>query len=407
MNNSNQLELIAIRKKQGNIVKITILMLIIYIGLALSLVRGSFKALESKSHSSTPWLKDRVNGFLKYFTDNQQINGFEILFLGASDIQAAINPDEIDLSLQTAGYLTTTYNLGVGNFDGQLLYLLARRLREIAASNGKPFDSIVVKFTPLRATTKYLAMVEDHYYRHFEDIESIIYTNKMLAEDFVQKPEETSEIWYVKNILGESSPISNVTYLNEIIWYNIPLINPTHPFYKIRTLLSKNWGLGELNTLPAWNVKKRGYHYFGFPNNKGKIEEIFEKYKDPILAKELLKFHSRTGDIYGLNFSSTALNSYIDAIKELQKITPRVLLLYFPESDEIPRSPEAAGRLAAALNHIKKETGVKFLDLTINNTLKPDDYFDYLHVNLSGQKKLSQRLATELPLYFDLPRVWN
>lgn len=405
MKNSNDDSPTELDQQQRQIAAVTVLVIVISFVVAIAAVRTSSAVVESYSTQSTPWIKSRMSGIFNYFSSDKKDEGYQLLFLGASDIQSGINPIGIDQNLQNQGFKTVSYNLGISNFDGKLLHLLSRRLNEIVQINKRPIDAIFVKFTPLRATYMYLAKVQDHYYRHFEDIESIIYSNKMLAEDFFKRPEEAAEVWYVKNILGETSPIAYASYFHEIIWQAIPVINTSASNIKTSNLTRQTWGSGVFNKPPGWNVEKRGFHYFGYPETEKLINELFADYQDPAVIRTFLKTHNYSGDLYNFYISPAAIRSYIQAIIELQKITPHVVLFYFPESSTIPHAPGANARIAKALAEIHNATGVQFMDLTNNSGLNPDDYFDQLHLNLQGQNKLAKKLAEEIPAILKMTKI--
>lgn len=381
---------------------IVILTLVTLIGsgyLVLKFVHYSAEILSLQSNSGTPWAKDRVNRMISFF-EGPLDKSLKILFIGASDIQSGIYPALLNQKLEQNNFTAQTFNLGVANFDGKLAWLLARRLREIFNSKKISNLAFVIKFTPLRATERYQENVKDHYFRHFEDLVSEIYSDKMLLEDWRKVPAEISEIWYVKKILAGNSPISYASYINEMIWRLLPSNhNTVDVVTRTYNLQKLAWGQGAFNKIPAWSSQLGGFHYFGYPEKKDEITKNFLMFQDIGILREVYKTHYQSSDMYNLKFSPEAINDYVNAIKELQKLTTNVILLYFPESDLIPRSPQALGRLSAALKQIKEQTNVKFLDLTDKKIFTPTDYFDQIHLNLKGQAKLATELGKQLPTF--------
>ncbi len=384
---------------QQRIVILTMAILICTGYLVLKFVNYSAEILAQQSKLGIPWSKDRVHRMISFF-DGPQDEKFKILFVGASDIQSGIYPALINQELEQNNFAAQTFNLGVANFDGKLNWLLARRMREIFNSKKSSNLAFVIKFTPMRATEQYLINVRDHHFRHFEDLVSEIYSDKMLWEDWQKVPAEISEIAYVKKVLNGNSPISYASYINEVFWSYRPSgravgTNAT----RTSDLQRLVWGQGKFNKIPAWRSEVGGFHYFGYPENKEEITRNFLMFQDLGILTEVYKAHYQSSDMYNLVFSPEAISDYVNAIRELQKITTNVILLYFPESELIPRSPQALGRLSTALLQIKEQTNVKFLDLTDKKIFAPTDYFDQIHLNLKGQNKLATELGRQLPTF--------
>jgi len=85
-------------------------------------------------------------------------------------------------------------------------------------------------------------------------------------------------------------------------------------------------------------------------------------------------------------------------LADLKREGTRALLLYFPENP-IFRAPEAreyfdpalSDGYAALLRREAAANGARFEDL--RNFLQPEDFYDLIHANLEGQRKLSARIA--------------
>lgn len=85
-------------------------------------------------------------------------------------------------------------------------------------------------------------------------------------------------------------------------------------------------------------------------------------------------------------------------LREMQKSSIRMVLLYFPENP-LFRNPAAKAYFDPSLSQADATTfadaaavyGARFEDL--RNLLAPEDFYDLIHPNLEGQRKVSARIA--------------
>jgi hypothetical protein len=365
--------------------------------LAFALATFYVHALDRLEVTDGRWLRERIQQSLAYLKSTSSDHR-RILVIGASDVEVGIDPMAVDAEFSVRGLKTETLNFGFPNFDPKLIHLLSRRICKTQMNESRKLDLVAVAFTPLRTTNSFAdAVSRFQYFRNFLEIEAALYSPSMLMADWRAQFDEVMEVGIVKYLYSGISPnaTSGLTFDNlEKLFPNKTSGDPR--FILANELLRDLWYRREFLPNPPWDSNTRGAFFFGYPQTKAALDLAYERYQDPFLKAAFLRLHQRFGDVYGLHFSDEFLNEEVAALLELKKCSRQVALLFIPDSDLIFRREDARARLKTALETIVKKADVKLIDLREEQALRPEDYLDYLHLNLQGRQKAAVILANDM-----------
>jgi|GEM_PF-2972165 len=383
-------------------------MVILIVGIALIGVHEISIYTTRPTESALPWLTDRVNGILSFFSDKNIDRGSSVLYFGTSNTEIDVDPIAIDLHLRKQGLKLNSYNVGVSDFNNSLVLLLARRLHEIQASiHTKKFNTIVVDFSPLSATKHFVNKLKRADDFTLDELQCLLTSDSILWQELWREPNSSAQSWYYKHLLNCKSPAAIVFDFKFKFWVGW---NPSEDIgaiqnsvsFKSGELLRQVWQSQKLHPHPNWNPELHGSSFFGYPETKGALESLFAIYQEPLVGQKLIDLKDARMDIYSFDFDDKALNDLVLAMKIFKMSADHVILLYVPDSSRLARSPAASKRLQIAIQSVAEAAEVKSLDYSDRGLFQPDDYFDSFHLNLEGRAKLALAIARDLPVLLNV-----
>lgn len=370
------------------------------IGLALVLTVAYVRFADSGSETGSGWVRARIEQSLNALATLPRTSRAKprILFVGASDVEVGVDPIAVDQATAALGLVTESFNLGYRNLDPKLIRLLAERICEIERGRGETLDLVALKFTPLR-TTKAFALSSGRFafYRNFLSVESAIFSGPMLGRHFLGHFPEVLDVSVTKFLFFGVSP--NSTAENTFSLLLGAHSQNRFPNPNVNLMLQMNsrlWQHGTLLSVPAWDAAARGDFFFGYPKTYSEFEEITAAYRNAEVRKIYLTGYQRKADIFELRFDPEFIMAQAEALARFKDCARHVVLLYFPDSPEIPRSEVGYSRLQSQLSELSEKGGVPLVDVSARGKFLGADYFDYLHLNRAGRLKLAQALAPEL-----------
>lgn len=380
---------------------------VLILALATLLTRGCFRLVEQKSTSSNTWLRRRTVEAISAIKD-LPVNGISVFLFGASEIEIGFHPKSFeDAVMEKAGVNLNAYNFGFRNLDPRLQRLFARRVMEERRSSGGKINFAIVNFSPLRSTSRYTSQLFDYkVFRHFEDIEAAVYSPAMMQQDLFGNLDEITHVWMTKNLFAGISSISAagdlwflltenaISFMRSQKWHYGE--DRTDKWKRYSELNYDTWSNPLLHDGPAWDVEQRGYFFFGYPKHEQQIAQLAIRYQDPKMKRINFAAQNSFGDFDEMRFDEGSIADFISTLKDFQGSADHVMVLLLPVFIERQLSKAASDHIEEVLVRIRQETSAKILNYSKNKVFMPSDFLDDLHLNISGQKKLSLLLAQDL-----------
>jgi len=388
----------------------SLFILIFILAASLMSVHGLSIQYGTTVDTPIPWLEDRIMGFLDFFESREIEGPHSILFMGTSNTELDVDPNQVDSSLQAKGFQNRSYNIGLASFTNHSLLRLAERLREINTRvNRRKFDAVVVDFSPLSSTQRFAERLQTHHDFALEDLECLLLTNTMLEQQFWRDPQSMLRNWYLKVVLECRPPSTVWQNVKTRIWNRLKLVEfasfGEDPLYQRSAAVQKHlWQDDEFHPHPNWNPEKRGSSFFGTPETTEHLNQLFSEFRAPDVAQALLRMRNARMDIYSFQFAPSALQDLVATLQVMKEQSQTVFLLCIPDSPILERSAEARQRLTDAIHLVSSNANVQVLDYTNRGLFQDGDYFDSFHLNLSGRAKLAAALAEDLAARLHLPR---
>jgi len=321
-----------------------------------------------------------------------------VYVLGSSLVEFGFSPHVFDQTLTDGGEQVISYNFGYGNADPSIHELFAQRLETVFAGNPERLDLVVFEFSPFQATERRAQLTGqlDHAahavindWRDFlalapEDHEQAI---ALFNTRYVRAgvPAEA-----ITNLL--SLPIRNAGRLNAKV-----IDEDGEPLdqlgWQLYHQLMEEWP--QAHPPGGWYEVDRG----GLPAEASAeamslARKVMKRMQHPDRMAASRQQRIDCCDMLDLNIDDAMLAKFIAAIRHAQTVSKRVDLLLMPRNEEVIQLSETGrANLAAAVDRIRRETGVEVIDMSASG-YPVSDFLDADHLTLfDGRRKFSEQLA--------------
>jgi hypothetical protein len=339
---------------------------------AMLLARTALLAIESRTANTNLFMRHRLREMTAALPRIAALPGPMALIFGASEMEVGFQPDVFDEAMNKKGEPITSFNLAVRNGVPVFSYLI----EQVKAAGVRP-DLAIVKFSPAFLTTA----AREHWALSDDVLSSVLSLRDLLREPF----DRAIALFADRYFFDGMSPVMARYYLAD--WFD-----STRRFKWSRNspLVFRN---RDLNQEPAWDFAARGFFYFGLPKTKTALDSVLREYQAPDVQQAVFDYHKRCCDIEGLHFDVGLVRDFIVNVRELKSLSKRVVLLYFP--DRVSRNADETQRLLQIMETVAKQSGVEWLNVEAH--FSAEDFIDPVHLTFDASKRLSKRIAEQLP----------
>jgi hypothetical protein len=311
-----------------------------------------------------------------------------VMFYGSSMTRAGFSPRQFDHSLALEGKKITSFNFGFGGLNPYFQDLLSRRIVEKFESSDRRLKLALIEFNPFQATQTRWNRAESAV----DSFLTMLANNGELldiAKQDITRGVRLFNIKYVRNNI--SSQIITSYYGREMF-----------PQARSRRYNDDDQTISERKRLGALMSKQFDKEY---PNHVdedwkyswqggGTIPQersaetlaLFKQYyavsqTDARMKNDRLS-RIRSADIEELNFEPLLVESFINIVKEFQKISDHTEVIMLPKNSKwITTSPAAELRLARVVRQIERATGITIRNHQNIPEITADMYRDTTHLS--------------------------
>jgi hypothetical protein len=263
-----------------------------------------------------------------------------VVVLGGSMALAAVSAEELDAHRRGRGIEGSSLVVGVDGATPNVLRLLARRFRRACAEEHRRPEAIFIELAPHMTTSRMRATsgeMESNAIRIVELVELRDFLR------FLRTSRDEAERTFVLWLFGGRSA---ATFMPKVTNQLLP---------RSRAPDSER---ARTERFRVWLTK--GY------------------------------------DALDLEFDEALIEELVDAVRELQAITPNVYVLVLPRNPTFKPSALGTERLQQVLARLTRELHVQVIDLFAADGFTPGDFADPVHLNEAGRAKSTQWLAHRL-----------
>lgn len=318
-----------------------------------------------------------------------------MICLGASITEFAFEPRRFDDAEAGWGIHIRSYNLGLRNLHHQLPFIVGRIQAEFAARNARP-RLILLTLTPEILTDK--ANKSPKFRRLDREMNAQLYDPRGPNLDLLRSdPSEFLSVLATRYLLqGFSSENTfwelKYAFLRKMHYDKYDSENAAAEV----ALLAKFWEDPRLFEEPAWDLSTRGFTAKGYAGHDDWWFRDTTAADRRAFMQISVRYHNLVGDLAGMHLYPTAVEEFVSLTEMAQRTADHVAILYLPEHDALHRNREARARLDGLIRYLKSRTSAEFLDYSKGHLFSDDDYFDVVHLNRSGRKKLTRLLVRDL-----------
>jgi hypothetical protein len=308
--------------------------------------------------------------------------GRRAVMMGASTAVLGFSPEEFDARAHRDGIEWTTYNLGLVSATPAILRLLARRLRSLCLGSRSRLSLGLIEFGPSTATEAFQG--KPHMFLKM----ALLMAWPDVLWDARRSPADASRLAALKLFAG-----LNADHFTELLRQRI-FPPDDDPLTSAHAKLLRRLEAAE-GPIQPWDAARRG----GVRTLIAETAPEYAGYLQLALSPAALKSEVDTfvgaSDIMELRFSEDAVADFIDAVKTMQEVCDRTVVVIPARNPSWNRpTVEASARLAAVLARIQKETGAPIMDFSRDASFTAGDFVDLLHLNeTTGKPKFARLLA--------------
>lgn len=306
-------------------------------------------------------------------------NPQRILFLGSSDTLLGVRALDIENTLNTqlkAGQPPwQVLNLAFLGLDSRAAALFIRRWQETPAGRAGGLHSVYIGFQPMFYTQRFRRMRQRSAAAF--SFEMKLYSDQMLKSDFWQNPAFGLRVFVTAKLFDGITPGEARRSVSDLFF------SPA----KRREPLDRVWDFDGPG-LTGFDWERRGHFYFDATGVDPRSRSLAEDFSP--IRKAWRKQIERAYDGLELNLDAELLTELEENIRLLKAGAQNVVLFALNDCPDLGIKPEARENGRRALMSLQQNTGASAVQLSGYTC---DDYFDMIHLNPAGQKKLAQDLA--------------
>lgn len=349
----------------------------------LALWRDIGHELETKAvpDYTTIYLKDRAQQALS-FLHHHAAEG-DMFFFGLSDVEVGVNPLQI---ARLNEHSIRSLNMGLRGASLDFQGALIREISDIHVRLGHRAKVSIV-FVPWMVMTPQFA---DRSRTGTQDAAALtLIPNHRLKDLILTDPMLATKLIWNRYALGELDPQLMVYSLRRHR-YPLDFNNPSELYLRL-------FADPELHhRASTWNASTLGQHDLGASIKPDAVQKIMAQVNTPEVLEVGLDFMEMRFGFYSMDILASAKTQLLNNVEILKGFSEQVILI--DGGDRLSaaglRQPESADKLRSSFASLCKQAQIKCLDLRNSRLFTESDYFDWIHLNEEGQKKLSQVLAT-------------
>ncbi len=360
-------------------------LLVILLGMGISL--GAVRIFTYMNDASAESFLGRVLEARAALPQITQEQDDLVMFFGSSMVRAGFSARQFDRELAEQGVDVKSFNFGFGGLNPLFQDYLSRRIADRFVQDDRRLKLALIEFNPFQTT-----VTRRNRAREAEDsFISILASSEELLQIGLKDP-------------ATAVRMANIRYLRDGVSAEMITNFFSRPFQAPRPrteLIEDEQQAARLDELgdvlnerfeqdyPDFDGANWSYEWQG----AGTIPEersadtlaVFEEYYG-LLASDYQMDNDRlsrihTADIIELNFDQELVDSFIQIVKNFQRISDHVEVVLLPKNTKwIQNPPEALARQQEVVDRIAAETGVNISDFQTIDEIKPEMFSDTTHL---------------------------
>lgn len=338
------------------------------------------------------WRKDRFDEMLQAIPLIASSREPAVLAIGGSEIEFGFEPVRFDQAAAHLGVRIQSYNLGIRDLQHQFPFIVGKIKTEFEKKNRKP-RLILILLAPALLT--YRAEQSSKFQYNGREFEALLLDQQAPNLDLA-RIDPNAYLNALATYFFFHGRSSNNTFHN-LQYYLL------HDYFQYhddsdstRGVVSKFFNDPRFFVKPTWNLSTGGFPDQGYLKDEARWRNDFSPEERIALVWDSLKHQDRTVDLSGLHIDPKAVDEFVSLVELSEHTADHVALLRLPEHEALHRNPAAHSRLDQLMEALRLRTSAVVLDYSKRRLLNDDDYFDVLHVNRSGRRKLMEALASDL-----------
>lgn len=361
----------------------TLLVILLGMGISLGIVR-LFTYMNDASAESFLGRVLEAKAALPQITQEQNEL---VMFFGSSMTQAGFSARQFDRKLAEQGVEVKSFNFGFGGLNPLFQDYLSRRIADAFEKDNRRLKLALIEFNPFQTT-----ITRRNGAREAEDsFISILASPEELLEIGLQDPDKAVRMANIRYLRDGVSAEMITSFFSEPFQAPRPRTELEEDEEKAARLDEVGDVLSERfeQDYPDFDGANWSYAWQG----AGTIPEersadtlaVFEQYYD-LLRTDYRMDNDRlsriySADIIDLNFDQELVESFIQIVKNFQRVSDHVEVVLLPKNtDWIKNPPEAIQRQQQVLEKIAAKTGVTIRNFQTIDEITPEMFSDTTHL---------------------------
>lgn len=365
--------------------------------LAVLITRFALRQLyQIEGDPALRWQRNRLAELLEAIPRIAESSEPPMIAIGTSSIELGFEPDRFDEASARLGVRIHSYNLGIRNLKRQLPFILERVKSEFTTKKRR-LRLLLISVSPELLT--YKTTSNPKFLLIGRDAEALLLDPRSLDLDLARvDPETLANAWVTRTLFQGRSSDTTLYNLRSYLFRRYAPQDDRRDFSGERAgnAYLRFWADPLFYVEPAWDPATRGFPNQGYIKDEKRWLRDTSAIERKELISESKRFQNISSDLTELHIDPMAIDDYVAFIHLAQQTADHAVLVYLPEHPSLHRDNEALERLNRLLDILRTRTSVTVLDYSQSPLFRKRDYFDVLHLNLSGRIKLADALAVDL-----------
>lgn len=310
-----------------------------------------------------------------------------VMFYGSSMTQAGFSPRQFDAELAKMGKDITSFNYGFGGLNPFFQDYLSRRIADQFENNDRRLKLAMIEFNPFQTTSVRWNRAESVV----DSFLTLLASDEELFELAKQDITRGVRLFNIKYLRGGVSAEMVTSFFGREMFpadRGERLRDDKETVDEIRRLgrvLNEQFEKDYPDYVDAdWSYEWKGAGTIPSERSAETLA-LFEEYYNISFTDNRMKNDRqnriRTADIEELRFEPLLVESFIEIVKNFQRVSDNVEVIMLPKNSKwIKTTPEAEARLASVIAQIEDATGIKIRNHQSIPQITPDMYRDTTHL---------------------------